>query len=211
MKTPHNILMLLFAVLFSSAGCGSKTVAIEERILPNRNPTVYEFDAVISVIKHAIKAARGEKWRDAQPPHQGTQIAWKGDGNLFAKHAYEDSGISDVAFLYGMGDCVGKSQVYIKGGNGLTYYADFKVVLTPANNPSRTRVEIIAQRCRVETGTEWHSFARAGIFIDVDPTSIEEYQILLDIGKQLGIHEMPKLITPDPKSPTRKIKRPRSR
>jgi len=102
-------------------------------------------------------------------------------------------------------------RLYVKDGEAKTYYADFKIVLTPTNDPPRTRVAIVAQNCRVIAGTEWHPFARAGVFVDVDPTSIEEYQILLDIGRELGVQDMPKLITPDAQSQTRKIRRPRSR
>jgi hypothetical protein len=109
-----------------------------------------------------------------------------------------------------MGNAVGKSVVYFKDGTPLTYYADFQIHLTPIN-ADHTRVDIITRDSHVRAGTEWHPVAQAGIFVDVAPTSVEEYQILLDIGKQLGVKSMPMLITPDPKAPIRKLKASRRR
>jgi hypothetical protein len=196
---------LLFVVSLALTGCGVEKVAIQERQLPQRNPTAYEFDAPIDAVKHAINEARGEKWRDAQNVHEGGQLAWKGDGNPFAKNVFTKKENENDAYLSGMGYAVGKSQVYLKDGKELTYYADFQIHLTPIS-VSKTRVEIFTQDGHVQAGTEWHPFARAGIFVVVEPTSIEEYQILSDIGKQLGVQDMPKLKTPDTNSPTRELK-----
>lgn len=208
MKSGKLVLALGLVVIV--VGCEGGKNTIEERSMPQKNPTTYEFDASLDAVKAAITAARGEGWNDAQL-HGGGELAWKKDGNPFASKVFEDPRNENDAYLgiacYAY--AVGNSQMYLKDGNELSYYADFQIHLTQ-NGASRTRVEIIAKNSRVLAGTESHPFARAGIFLDVDPTSIEDYQILLDIGKQLGDRDMPKLILPDLNSPTHTVKKPRS-
>jgi hypothetical protein len=201
--------LLFFGVCLVLTGCGAGKITIQERPLPRRNPTAYEFDAPIDAVKTAINGARGENWRDAQKIHEGGFLAWRNDNSPFTKDVFTKPGNESDAYLYGLGAAVGKSQVYLKDGEELRCYADFHIHLTSITG-SRTRVEILTYDARVHAGTEWHPFARAGIWVGVDPTSIEEYQILLDLGKQLGVQDMPKLITPDPDSRPRKIKRARS-
>ncbi len=199
-------------VSLALTGCGSDKTTIQEAPLPQRNPTTYEFNAPMDAVKNAINEARGEKWQDAQGPNQGGQLAWKGDGNPFAKGTFANAQNASDAYLcgVGLGYAVGTSRVYSKDGKGLTYYADFQIHLVPVN-ASKTRVDILTHDSFIEAGTEWHPFARAGIFVNVPATTIEEYQILLDVGKQLGDRNMPKLITPDPGSQTRKLRATRRR
>ncbi len=159
------------------SGCGSDKVTIQERPLPQRNPTNYEFNAPIPEVKSAINDARGEKSLDSQNPHEGGQLTWKSDHNPFAKGVFSKSENENDAYLHGMGSSVGKSKVYLKDGKELPFYADFQIHLIPIGT-SKTRVEIITHDSYVEAGTEWHPFARAGIFAVVESTSIEEYQIL---------------------------------
>ncbi|MEQ1935927.1 MAG: hypothetical protein ABL962_18890 [Fimbriimonadaceae bacterium] len=201
---------LWFLAIPVVTGCGGSGVSIEERTLSVRNQTNYEFNASIDAVITAVINARGEQWNLAQPAFQGAQLAWRGDGSPFAKKAFIGSSTNVAAFLYGMGNSVGTSKVYLKDSNELRYYADFNIQLTPVDT-SRTRVDIITQKSQVLAGTEWHPYARAGIFVTVEPTSIEEYQILLDIGKQLGIQDMPQMILPDTNAPTLKRKKSRSR
>jgi hypothetical protein len=120
------------------------------------------------------------------------------------------NGNAGDAYLYGLGNGVGNSPVYFKGGKSLPYYADFRVNFVSVN-PTKTRVQVATFNSHVMAGTEWHPMAKAGIFVNVEPTSIEEYQILFDIGKNLSISNMPPLKIPGQNSPTRRIKVSRMR
>jgi hypothetical protein len=190
-------------------GCRAGEIAIQERQLPKRNPTAYEFDVPLDAVIRALDEARGIKWHGTQNSNEGGYLAWNG-GNLFTRTERSQEGNEAVAYLNGMGNAVGKSHVYLKDGRELAFFADFQIRLTSISN-SKTRVDIVTHDSFVEAGTELHPFARAGIFVDVPPTTIEEYQILLDVGKQLGAQDMPKLITPDPGSPTKKLRATRRR
>ena len=192
-------------VAFACTGCDTDKVAIQQRQFPQRNPTLYEFDAPLDAVRRALNEARGENWQNTQQPFEGAVLAWKGNGDPFAKDALTKPGNQSDAYLHGMGYAVGKSRVYLKDGQELPYYADFHIHIT-AISASRTRVEVLTEDSRVEAGTEWHPFARAGVFVVVPPTSIEEYQILLDMGKALGVRGMTNLMAPDRNAPTRTIR-----
>lgn len=198
----------MVGLILTVPGCEGSKNTIEKRTIPQNNPTTYEFDASIENVKNAIQEVRGSNWEDVQKPYEGAEIAWKTNGNPFAVKIFSNPKNENDAFLFGMGAAVGKSPVYMKDGEDLTYYADFQIHIT-AVTPSRTRVEIFTYDSHVQAGTEWHPYAQAGIFLEVEPTSIEEYQILLDIGNRLGATDMPKLIMPDSGSPTQKVKETR--
>jgi hypothetical protein len=65
----------------------------------------------------------------------------------------------------------------------------------------------------VVTGLDesWSPHGPSLISAEVDPTTIEQYQILLDIGRQLGAKEMPPLLTPGPDAPVKELTLPRER
>lgn len=197
--------LLWVGIMWLFWGCHDGYVRIEERLLPQRNPTTYEFPASIKAVQRAITAARGEDYQMTRPPFQRLVLVWHGDENPFAKNVFSRTNTEYDAYLYGMGEAVGRSSVYVNGGKELLYYAEFQIHLVPAG-PQKTRVEILTRDSHVEAGTEWHPFVRAGIYATVAPTSVEEYEILLDVGTQLGVQNMPKIIKPDASSPTRKIK-----
>ena len=206
MRRTH-VFTFLAAVLLL-AGCRPRSVTIEERPLVKRNLTSFSFDASIDSIRVAIAEARGEKWQDSQSAYQGATLVWKNAKSPVDNPTNKEALHLQDAFLFGMGNAVGTSQVYFKNGKGLTYYADFQIHLIPTSS-SNTLVEVFTHGSHVLAGTEWHPFARAGIYVTVDATSIEEYQILLDIGKQLGAASMPKILLPEPTLPSRKIIRQR--
>jgi hypothetical protein len=47
------------------------------------------------------------------------------------------------------------------------------------------------------------------ITANVEPTTVEEYQILLRIAEQLGVKDMPPLITPGTNAPIKQVTKPR--
>lgn len=198
-------LLSLWAVLIL-AGCTTGKVTIEQRRFPLKNPVSYEFNASIDTVKEAINEAHGKNSKSRQGTLSKLFLAWKGNAeNWIATEALDGASANVSAYIYGMGSAVGKSKVYLKDGEELKYFADFLIQLIPIS-PSKTRVEITTEHSQVLAGTEFHPFVRAGIWVEVEATSIEQYQILLDIGTQLGVQDMPILLTPETNSPTLKVK-----
>ena len=175
------------------------------RELPKQNPTSYDFEVSVGGLKQAVEAARGQAWRDSQPPNQREHLAWLEDHSAFAGHIFTNAANRNDAYLFGMGNAVGLSPVYIKSGKDLPYYADFHIHLEEKGT-NQTSVQIFTYNSEVMVGTESLPFATAGVFVDVPPSSIEEYRLLLDIGRELGVTNMPGLILPDPSKAPRGVR-----
>jgi len=133
-------------------------------------------------------------------------LLWKGDGDVLAKNLLTSPGNENDAYLYGGTSPVGESQVYFKSGQPLIYYADFHIHLT-AISSNKTRLEIITYGSRVIAGLD-QSLSPHGpslIFVEVPPTTIEQYRILLGIGEELGAKEMPLLVAPGSGAPVKEL------
>jgi hypothetical protein len=211
-------------------------VTLQERLLPHPNLTSYEFDATITDVKDAIQKACGDQWRQEQFEKNrgrvwkgggdadskkllsmalqqgGESLLWKGDGDALARDLLTKAGNENDAYLVGMEVPCGESQVYFKDGQPLIYFADFHIHLT-AVGLQKIRVEIFTYGSRVVAGVDesWSPHGPSFIFVEVDPTTIEQYQILLRIGEQLGTKNMPPLVTPGSDSPVKQLTKPRER
>ena len=143
MTTQLKKVFSLFGLVLIFTGCRNDGNVIEERVMLQNPPTLYEFDATLEEVQRAINNARGSKWQDKQKLHEKTDLVWINDENPFAKKIFEDVKNKNDAFLcgVGLGESVGKSKVYSKNGEELAYYADFQIHLTTIK-PSRVRVEI---------------------------------------------------------------------
>lgn len=218
--------MLLGLALTISARA-SDQITIEEHQLGERNPTNYEFNASIGDFQAAIKRAFGPEWThelslesNSTTPkgpmysaleYRGASLLWKGQADTLSREILTKPGNEEDAYLCGDGQCVGLSQVYFKDGQPLIYYADFHIHLTSIS-ASKTGVTIFTIDPNVVTGLEWHvAHGPAHVCVAVPPTSIEEYQILTRIGRQLHTREMPEIKLPSPDAPARKVQRPRER
>jgi hypothetical protein len=231
------LLGLLIGTTLTLTGCGQqhvREVILQQRLLPHPNPTAYDFDADVSHVKGAVKRAF-DKWRDEQTTKyqamvwKGSgdaetqhilslvlqssglmQLLWKEDGDAPTKDTFTKPGNENDAYIFGGDTPVGESQVYFKDGQPLIYYANFHIHLTVVS-PQKTRVEIFTDDSSLAAGLDksWSPHGPALIFVKVDPTTIEQYQILLGIGEQLGTKDMPQLVTPGPDSQVRQIKKPR--
>lgn len=211
-------------------------ITLQERLLSQPNPTNYKFDATISGITNAIRKAF-DKWQeeqtkkyqrkewegvgDATTKHFLTlalqssglvSLFFKGDADALSKNLLTKAGNENDAYLFGSTSSLGESQVYFKGGHPLIYYADFHIHLT-AISPQKTRVEIFTYGSRVVTGVDkrYSPHGPSLIFVEVPPTTIEQYQILLRIGQQLGITNMPPLVVPGRDASVRELTLPRER
>lgn len=212
-------------------------VILQEKLLLHPNPTNYEFDVGVGDVRESLKRAYDDEWRLAEAKKNRGRV-WKGDGDadakrlltmllqlgpgsLFfrgdadalAKGILTRPGNENDAYFYCTDSPVGESQVYFKDGQPLIYFADFHIHLT-AVGPQKTRVEIFTYDSSVNTGVyaPWSpAQGRSFIYVKVDPTTVEQYQILLRIGEQLGTKGMPLLVTPGPDSPVKELTLPRER
>lgn len=234
----HLLLAMTFALAGCEQRQSSQAeqITLQEKSLSHTNPTTYEFDATMSEVKGAIKDGF-ETWREEQirkyqakvwggsgnaeckrfltfvlQSAGGGSLLWGDDGALISKALPAKPGNENDAYIYGGEAPVGESRVYFKDGQALIYYADFHVHLT-AVGTNRTRVEIFTYDCRVAVGAEkrWtvHRYGPSLIVVNVAPTTVEEYQVLLRIGEQLGTKNMPPLITPGTNSPVKQLTKQR--
>lgn len=98
-------------------------------------------------------------------------------------------------------DYLSKSKIYLKeNGDSLEYEAWFYLHLE-AVDKMHTKVSIKTIEPKIIIGRELipkpPHFVRRDKTIPVEPSTIEEYQILLKIGKLLKEQNMPSLILPD--------------
>jgi len=203
-----GLMLAIISLCVFALGCNSNRNVIDVTSLPVKNPTAYDFNASLEQVKQAISEARGTNWQFGSGMlHVDQVLSWKEDNNPFAAKIFAKPENGNDAFLWGMANTIGKSQVYSKDGKGLEYYADFHLHLI-ALNPIKTRVEVFTYNNYVMAGTEWHPQAQAGIHLVVPPSSIEEYQILLDVGRELGEKGMPKLVIPGSNASKQSVKMP---
>jgi hypothetical protein len=221
---------LIVVVAITLAACGSRRVTLQEKQLPRLNPTVYVFDANPKQTRIAIKAAF-EKWEQEEllarrsrvwkgggssedergitmllqlPPGD---LLWRGDADALSKNLLKKAGNENDAYFHCGDSPLGKSQTYFKNGQALIYFADFHFHLADLGN-SGTRVEVFTYDSNVNTGVDagWSPVhGRSSIYAGVGRTTIEEYQFLSMIGQQLGVTNMPPLITPSPDSPVKEL------
>lgn len=214
----------------------SGQVTFQQRILPHPNLTSYEFNATVAEVKDAVKGAF-DKWEDEELRLRKGKV-WNGPGDAEAKRrltsALQDSprhpfwkageaygramdilarpGNENDAYFDGTESPAGESAVYFTDGQPLIYYAGFHIHIT-AVGPKRTRVEIFTYDSSVAVGAEkaWtvHGHNISLITSNIEPTTVEEYQILLRIGEQLGEKNMPPLATPGTNAPAKQITKPR--
>jgi hypothetical protein len=231
-----NRFAVIVVVVLSCTGCDPhrQTIAFEQKTLAHPNPTSFEFEAPIGDVKNAIKKVFGsESAADRMPTNQhkiwqrggddetkrslsdllqqpGGTLLWKGDADALADNVLTKPGNDNDAYLYGGVSPAGESQIYFKDHRPLVYFADFHIHLTSISS-RKTRVEIFTFGSRVVTGLDkgWSPHGPAYIFVDVFPTTVEEYQILLGIGDQLRVTNMPPLEVPGPDDPIKELKLPR--
>jgi hypothetical protein len=240
MKHRSLVIFIGAVLLFASCGRHFESqgdqVTLQQRLAPHPNPTNYIFDATEADVKNAIKLGC-KKWREELSAKysnkvwagdgdavakrfltQALQISgeeallWKGDGDALSKNLLTKPGNESDAYLWSDVSPIGESQVYYKNDQPLIYYADFHIHLSTVGQ-KKTRVDIATYNSSVAAGVDqsWSPHGPSLIEVNVDPTTIEEYQILLHIGEQVGTKDMPPLVIPGPDAAVKELTLSRGR
>jgi hypothetical protein len=156
-----------------------------------KNPTVFIFDKSLDEIKKVIEKEF---------------FHYTNDGCLYQKKNYtvynklfEDSSNFDD---YILARFTAESKIYFKKPDSMSliYDADFHLHLIKIDT-CRTLVQIITYDNYIVIGEKTMGFVGEigrAIVQSVEPTSIEEYEILLKIGEALGVKDkMPPLLLPE--------------
>jgi hypothetical protein len=175
----RNLLLLCLGLLILRS-CGAvgmvKDLTFSKRTLKTPNPTSYVFHAPAAQIRKALPQCTDTPCPPAPTP-------------CLVLNRPTDGTNYDLVQLDRT-----ESEVYQWFGVPLLYKADYAVTVTPEPD-SQTRVDIRASEPSVllETGVGVHG----GDFLErVEPTTIEEYRILMNIGRQVGEKGMPQLQLP---------------
>ena len=170
-----KIILACFALSITIMGCYSQ----KELTNPN-NPTSYIFEANIEQVRIAIvnnTERYKENWMSLWSKEEDKKIIFHTD-------------IKEDAWLNSFGNI--DSKIYFKNGNPLPYSVSFHIHLDSVSE-NRTNVEIFTLnpkifRWGILYGNIGHGYAHME---EVPPSTIEEYEILLSIGEQLGEKGMP--------------------
>jgi hypothetical protein len=202
----YNCLIVLLVLSFCSA-CSSGIHKIKAKALSEKNLTSYEFARPMSEVrKEVINAFDSEKnnplTREFHSSFSNTSfffVVESKEDPSFSKHIFENPENSNDLYLHSFGTSIESSYVYFGGGKPLRYRAEFQLHLS-APSPDTTRVSVITHKPTVINGSKCcglHGYISNDV--PVEPTTIEEYKILLFIGRLLGAQDMPPLRLPEDK------------
>jgi hypothetical protein len=196
---------ILPCVLLSSSGCVSNAVRMETGAIPRKNPTVYQFDLPLEVLRERVMAGLAEQHK--KPifgRHQWPEgpaifdVTESGKYRSWLK-VLELPGNERDLYLHASHVPLWESPIYRGPDGGLPFLAEFHVHFC-AMGPAQTVVSVTALKTEVLNGSTWGigscgpgTFNR---YVLVEPTSIEEYVILRYMGDILGAPSMPGVILP---------------
>lgn len=162
---------------------------ISEKQLPQKNPTEYVFDAPIADMREAMREAFASGYR-------GMHIVYPETNDPVLSGFLSEPGNENDAYMYNWHTPIGESPIYFRRGRPLPYLAKFHIHVTVISD-AQTRVQIFTQNPEVIAGERPGIHGWAHNYVSVEPTTIEEYEILLRIGAELGASEMPELWLPE--------------
>ena len=171
------VLSVILVLSIVIGGCYSK------KKLDTPNLTSYIFNANIEQVKSAIING----FNDYQ---MGLSLYLKGDLDFYNNSIYNVPQNKNDAMLITLP--VINSKIYFRSGKPLPYSVEFHLHLDSISK-SRTKVEVFTLSSEICTGgipfgDTGHGYSRMK---KVPPSTIEEYEILLTIGKYLGEKNMP--------------------
>lgn len=196
---------IVLSVLSAAAGCVYDAVRMETRTLPERNPTVYQFELPLEELRARVTAGLTTA-EQVKNPIFGRH-KWRSSPTILSVREAKNASWVKVLQLPGNdrdlylveSDPLWESPIYRGPHEGLPFLAAFHVHFA-AISPTSTSVSVTALETRVLNGqmTGMPGHGRANRYVRVEPTSIEEYVVLRHIGGILGVRSMPKVILPAP-------------
>ena len=181
------IILLLTKCYYNPSG-GS--IDYFKKELKVKNPTIYIFNSPIDDVKKVIEKELFHYTKD------GT-LYQKKDYTIYNELFKDSSNFDD----YILARFTTESKIYFKkpDSTSLIYDADFHLHLIKIDT-CRTLVQVITYDNYIVIGEKTMGFVGEigrEIVEPVEPTSIEEYEVLLVIGEALGVsNKMPKLLLP---------------
>ncbi len=165
-------------IVLSVFGCNSQPV---EKVLSPKNPTSVVFRASLGKLSGIVRSEfDGLKHRDMILASKNSLFFPIDTLDIFDQHGNENDFL-----LYSVDQKVGLSYVY----SGYEYFASFHLHLIPIDLET-TKIEVRTIRPRIllekELVPSLPHFARRSIFEKIQPSTIEEYEILHKIGTKLG-------------------------
>jgi hypothetical protein len=196
----HLLAALLLGLCIS---CARDVHRLETKPLHQKNPTSYVFHRPVPEVREKILLALEDHkfMRDfyssfsPKNPHFSFSVQSRGDA-AYPERIFANPENQDDLYLHSFGDWIDPSPVYFAGGKPLRYRAEFQLHLT-ALGDSSTKISVITHDPTVINGSVCcglHGYKSNDVA--VEPTTIEEYRILLFIGRVLGVSDMPTLSLP---------------
>lgn len=160
--------------------------------MTRQNPTSYKFNANIRDIKKVINLNFNRL------EYKVMSLAFFEDDNPFSENIFTNPVNKYDAYLYSHN--LINSSVYYKDSKPLLYSVSFHIHLDSVSN-NQTIVTINTINPEVIVGTKFgfsdNLRIRTADFRKVEPSTVEEYEILLKIGTALTEKDMPPLIKPE--------------
>ena len=212
-KAAFELIMVLAAVL-AAFSCNAGVQRIQTYSLPGSNPTSYSFPLPVTEVHQRAWQAFSMEHQDTHPIFrksssmaletnllfESTLFAECATNAVFAEKIFHDPANSNDIYLHSFGSPFVISPVYHGKKGGFPFIASFHVHL--AASGTNTIATVIASDTQVINGTKF-GFGPCGPgmannYVDVKPTTIEEYTILRYLGDYLGVTNMPPVVLPKP-------------
>jgi hypothetical protein len=193
-------LALLFTMLPVLVGLGCQFNPwshpnITKLELPRGNPNSYAFNTPLDRVRTALKS---DAIRCC-----GIAIEFS-DEVLFSKGVLDRPGNENDAYIRNFHSPIGPSPIYFANGKPLQYLCEFHLHIE-RKSPTLTQITVIPYHSEVIAGLSplgLHG-SPANIYVTVSPTTVEEYRLLLELGKAIGEQGMPDIILPAPSPKTK--------
>jgi len=187
--------------------CSRGVSRLQQRVLPASNPTSFEFAVPLEQLHaKALEAfSIDHQVREpifalttSNPRLETTLIVESSTNAVMGEKVLSVTANTNDFYLHSFHSPFVVSQVYHGKWGGMPFIASFQVHLAPKG--SNTLVSVTATDCEVINGTKF-GFGSCGPgqgwnCVRVQPTTIEEYSILLYLGRYFGATNMPPMVLP---------------